>query len=376
MRKWPRHRINHTTTRRSVPIRFFIKAFNDWIFEFAGLLAYYLLLATVPVFLLLLGGVGFVLQRLNPATVTSLREALAHTLPSQISRNLIDAVTSDLKSSSITLLLVGLISALLFGSRLIVRMDECFTVIYRERPRPFLKQNLIGLGLTALFVILAPIMFLAAAIPSFLTTAVAQVLFHHTQPPGVIGQIVGFAGGYLAAFLWMLAIYILVPSRHVGLRNSWPGAALAALLLIIYELIFPWIASVLLHPGKYGETAGFFILLLSFFYYFAFLLLLGAEVNSWLAGHRETLEDLPTMLHQAIIHGELPELPADASSPSMKAITGPTPPQHTAETPAAGAESVSAGPESAPTRNGASASSPATQPPEPETAASSPERTP
>jgi YihY family inner membrane protein len=311
-------RVNRMALRRAALVRFGQKAFNDWIFEFAGLLAYYLLLATVPIFVLLLGGVGFVLQGLDPGTERNLSDALTRTFPVLISKQLVAAATQDLKASSGALLAVGLIAALLFGSRLIVRMDECFTVIYRQRPRRVLQQNLIGLGLTALFVLLAPVMFLAAAVPALLTSAVAQAVMQHPlQTDGLVGQIVGFAGAYLAALLWLLVLYLLVPSKHVGLRHSWPGAALAALLLMGYEGLFPWIASVLLRPGNYGETAGFLLLLLSFFYYFAFLLLLGAEVNSWLAGHRETLEDLPTLLHQAIMHGELPELPADSPSLSL-----------------------------------------------------------
>jgi membrane protein len=301
-------RISWSKCRRSVPVRFAHKAFNDWIFELAGMLAYYLLLATVPIFLLLIGGVGIVLGQLNPDTQQRLINALARTFPPDISSGLITAVTNDLKESSGALLVIGLISALLFGSRLLVRLDECVTIMYRERPRRFLRQNLIGMGLTLLFVILAPVMFLAAAIPSFLTSTIARDMFNMTSVPGWINQPIGFIGAYLAAFLWLLAIYMLVPSKHVGLRNSWPGAAIAALLLVIYELAFPWIASELLHPGNYGETAGFLILVLSFFYYFAFLLLVGAEVNSWLAGHRETDEDLPTMLHDAIIRRQLPQV--------------------------------------------------------------------
>jgi len=334
MMRFPR--INGSALRRSVPVRFGYKAFNDWIFDLAGMLAYYLLLATVPIFLLLIGGVGLVLQGLRPGTQANLITALERAFPSQISNNIIIAVTDDLKQSSGVLLLVGLISALFFGSRLVVRMDDCFTIIYRERPRTVLGQQLVALGLTALFVVLAPVMFLGAAIPSLLTTTVVQQVWH-TQPPGAVGQIAGFVGAYLAAFAWLLAIYLLVPSRHVGLRNSWPGAALAALFLIVYELLFPWFASALIRPGKYGETAGFLLILLSFFYYFAFLMLMGAEFNSWLAGHRETPEDVPTLLHYAIIHRRFPETPSEEAPSSHEeeapSSNGATPHTPTAERP-------------------------------------------
>ncbi len=335
-------RINWSALRRSVPVRFWYKAFNDWIFDLAGLLAYYLLLATVPVFLLLIGGVGLVLQELSPGTEARLTSALAHAFPSQISSNVIGAVTSDLKQSSGVLLVIGLISALIFGSRLVVRMDDCFTIIYREHPRSLIGQQLVALGLTVLFVLLAPFMFLAAAIPSFLTSTVVQGVWG-VQPPGIVGQAAGFIGAYLAAFLWLLAIYLLVPSRHVGLRNSLPGAALASLFLMFYELLFPWIASVLIHPGRYGETAGFLIVLLSFFYYFAFLLLMGAEFNSWLAGLRETPEDVPTMLHYAIVHRRFPGPPSDGAPDPTDAA--PASEETTIESPASAyAEAEAASP--------------------------------
>lgn len=291
--------------RRSAFIRFCLKAFNDWIFDLAGMLAYYLLLATIPVFLLLIGGVGLVMRGLRPGTEAKLVNALEQAFPSQISSNIILAVTADLKQSSGVLLLVGLISALFFGSRLVVRLDDCLTIIYRERPRHVLGQQIIALGLTLLFVLLAPFIFLAASIPSLLTTTVVRQIWH-AQPPGLVGHTAGFIGGYVAAFLWLLSIYMLIPRRHLGWRNSVPGAAIAALFLIIYELLFPWVASDLIGPGKYGETAGFLLILLSFFYYFAFLLLMGAEINSWLAGYRETPADVATILHDAIIHRRFP----------------------------------------------------------------------
>jgi hypothetical protein len=48
--------------------------------------------------------------------------------------------------------------------------------------------------------------------------------------------------------------------------------------------------------------AGFAVVILLFFYYIAFILLLGAEINSWAAGQRETAADLPGMLHAVQAH--------------------------------------------------------------------------
>ncbi len=303
-------RVNWSAIQRSLVVRFGLKAINDWIFNLAGMLAYSFLLATVPLFLLLIGGLGLVLQSLSPDRQSQFDKALALTLPAQVSSGLITAVTSDIEQSSTMLLVVGLIAAFFFGSRLFIRIEDAFTIIYRRKPRSLLGQNRMALSMTLLFLLLMPIMLLGASIPPLLTTRVIQDVWH-TQPPGVIGRAAGFLGAYLAAFLWLLIIYMFMPTPHIRFRHSWPGAALAAVLFIIYDLLFPWFASALLRPGKYGATAGFLILLLVFFYYFAFLLLAGAEFNAWLEGHRETTEDVPTMLHHAIMHGQLPQVSGD-----------------------------------------------------------------
>jgi uncharacterized BrkB/YihY/UPF0761 family membrane protein len=54
----------------------------------------------------------------------------------------------------------------------------------------------------------------------------------------------------------------------------------------------------LLRPDRYGTVAAFAVVALLFFYYLAFILLLGAELNSWIGGQRETPEDLPTTLYR------------------------------------------------------------------------------
>jgi hypothetical protein len=60
-----------------------------------------------------------------------------------------------------------------------------------------------------------------------------------------------------------------------------------------------------LQADNYGTIAGFALVILLFLYYLAFILLLGAEVNSWVAGQRATAADLPGMLHAVQAHRTL-----------------------------------------------------------------------
>jgi hypothetical protein len=67
-------------------------------------------------------------------------------------------------------------------------------------------------------------------------------------------------------------------------------------------LLFPLYHNMFLKPGNDGSVAGFAIVSLVFFYYFAFIVLLGAEVNSWAAGQRQTASDIASIVHEVQAH--------------------------------------------------------------------------
>ena len=71
---------------------------------------------------------------------------------------------------------------------------------------------------------------------------------------------------------------------------------------MLYELLFPLYTTFILNPANYGTVAAFAVVILVFFYYLAFILLLGAEINSWVAGQRETASDVPGILHAVQAH--------------------------------------------------------------------------
>jgi uncharacterized BrkB/YihY/UPF0761 family membrane protein len=100
----------------------------------------------------------------------------------------------------------------------------------------------------------------------------------------------------------LAAIYVVVPNRPVRVGEVWKGTLVAAALLVLYSLLFPIYESKLLHPSNYGSLAGFAIVILVFFYYFGFIVLIGAEVNSWASGQRATGGDLPAILHEVQAH--------------------------------------------------------------------------
>jgi hypothetical protein len=85
-------------------------------------------------------------------------------------------------------------------------------------------------------------------------------------------------------------------------REVWIGTLVASALLVLYEMLFPIYESMFLRPGNLGSTVGFAVVILAFFYYLAFILLLGAEINSWIVGQRQTAAPIDAILHEVQAH--------------------------------------------------------------------------
>jgi membrane protein len=276
---------------------FWKKCSNDWIFNFSGLLAYALLMAIFPLFLVVLAIAGLSLNQLSPEALNSLANSLKTALPGQTGGAIIDAVLANLRRSTGWLFALGLLLALFSGSRLFITIESALSVIFRLRPRDAIHQNIMAFSMVLLFVVLVPILFLASSA----SDAIAQALFAGSANKA-LARALGIVSAFIVAVVLFGAIYLVVPNRPVHWKEVWKGTLVGAALLVLYELLFPLYQNTFLKPGNYGSVAGFAIVILVFFYYFAFILLLGAEVNSWASGQRQTAADLASIIHEVQAH--------------------------------------------------------------------------
>ncbi|HEY7125008.1 MAG TPA: YihY/virulence factor BrkB family protein [Ktedonobacterales bacterium] len=289
---------------------FWFKINRDWMFNLASMLAYNLLLAVFPLLLLLVSLLGLLFKQ-SPATCTTHRaegqffSALLYALPSQFSgAGRGAAMTSlclKLSSESFPLACIGIVTALWLGSRLFVKFENAFGVIFRLPSRAFYRQQGTAFGMAALFTVLAPFSLLLSVAPAHLL----GLARHTSTNPSLAGYAVGFVCGTLVTFLLLALIYMIVPNQRVRFREIWKGALVSALLLSIYELCFPLYEHFFASSSSYGTLVGLIALMLLFFYYFTVLVLLGAEINSWSHGQQEASGDIATMLAQ-VNQGPLP----------------------------------------------------------------------
>lgn len=284
------------------PVQGFLSKFShDWSMALAGSIAYSLLAAMLPIAVAIFGILGLVL---NSTMIHAIEQQIINLNPTQNASNAsatqqtIDLALRQLNKNAGFFLIIAILLAVFGGSRLFVALEGCLNIVYRVRPRPFLRQNLMALGMLLLFVALVPIMVFVSAMPtvilSFLSSnpALKSIpFFSAVAGSPFVTYLAAILTSILVGFLLFEAIYFVVPNQHISWRNSWVGALVAAIALVLFLTLFPLYIRYSL--GNYTGQLGFAVILLLFFYYFAVILMLGAEVNAFF---REGVRPLPNDL--------------------------------------------------------------------------------
>jgi membrane protein len=149
-------------------------------------------------------------------------------------------------------------------------------------------------AMTLLYLVLLPFIFLDGTLVSGLATF---VLKEHTGAMTTPIYLLGLFVNFLSAALLFGTIYVVTPNQPVRLRHIWRGALLSAALLVIYHLLFPLYQSRFLTDVDPASLIGLVLIVLIFFYYLGAILLLGAEVNAWVAGQQTRQHTVDSILH-------------------------------------------------------------------------------
>jgi YihY family inner membrane protein len=291
------HKLVQSVQRNTKPFQAFLTKFNnDWSTTFAGLLAYSILMAMLPIAIALVSILGFVLGSRNRDAIIQQVNTI---FPGQTAhQNAITLAIDQLSKQAGILAILAVVLAIFGGSRLFIMLESCFSIVYRVRGRPLIQKNLMALGMLILFIILVPLMVFGSMLPDFLLRLMANNPLLETVGflkalaySPIITYLTSFAGGLVAAFLLFEAIYMIVPNRTISWQGSWPGALVAAFAVTIFLKIFPLYTQYFMR--NYAGQIGFAVVLLLFFYYFAIILMLGAEVNAFF---RDKVQPMPNDL--------------------------------------------------------------------------------
>lgn len=280
-------------------LRGFMRKLNeDWIANFSGMLAFNYLTATAPLLLVGLAIGGLTLASIAPDRLNAYIQAIASQLPDG-GEEQIAAVAHQLAASAGVLLIIAIVAAIFAGSRLFIALENCFSVIYRLADRPTIPQNVLAIVMTLVYALLAPLAFIVSIQFSTLFSLLA---FSDSVSQSAYTYLAGLVAGIFIAFMMFFVMYSFIPNRDYSwtraLRISWRGALVAAILLTLYEQLFPLYQTLFQHGAAYASVAGLAVVIALFLYIIGYITLLGAEINAWAEGLRPLGATLPDLYRQ------------------------------------------------------------------------------
>lgn len=253
---------------------------QDHVTKLAAMLAYYLVLSIIPILVMLLSIFGLLLGFLTPQERHNMMNTVADRVPGLT--QFLPLALAQLTKHSGPLAVLSVLTAAYFGSRLFKSISYCFGIIFHVPPRSLMPEQFMAVKMLLLFIVLVPVLVIISSIPGFVSKQeVVQALLGNSRILAFGVTILSGLTGWLVASALFLAMYIVIPNRHVPVRLVWRGALIAGALLEIYHIFFPFYAAQYLDVQNAASDSGFALVVVVFFYYFGLVLLIGAEINAF-----------------------------------------------------------------------------------------------
>jgi YihY family inner membrane protein len=256
--------------------RFYRKAYEDNVTGLAGMVAYNMLLAVLPLALIALFVGGQVLQssELQRSVLDDLRRlfptAAEHTLSTTLDR--IEAGTGRIG-------VAALVASVWIGASFWGALDTAFCRIYHVRCRSWLQQKRFALAMLVVVLLFMAATVAVPTIQSILVSGTGRLPLGLAHLRGVVLG-VGLVAGLSLLFLTLAAIYWTVPNEPMPWRAVWPGALAATLAMGLVDYTFPAYLSNVSTIAQLGTTLVFVLIVLLWFYVVALIILGGAVTNA------------------------------------------------------------------------------------------------
>jgi membrane protein len=256
------------------------KFFADRGTHLAAMIAYFALLAFVPLTFLALSLLGLT-GRADESSflVTEIKRALPDTRIEDIVR-----LVRSVQDNAASLGLVGAAFLLWTALSLFSALESAFNIVYGQPNRAFLHGKLLAvLLMLGSFVTL----FVGLLAGSFGVQALRR------YAPGfidndLIAYSLSIAVSAVAMFVFLVSIYYLLTNVRLELREVLVGAAFATVLLeASFQALPVFVRYAQLNPAL--KTFGSPVILLVWLYVMANVIVLGAEINWW--RHRRKQEE-------------------------------------------------------------------------------------
>ncbi|HSF05984.1 MAG TPA: YihY/virulence factor BrkB family protein [Methylomirabilota bacterium] len=244
-------------------------------FLLAGAVAYYTLLAIVPLFVVLLVGLSHVVD--EHRLLETVASNLQLVIPSQAAA-VTEQVASFLAHREVVGI-VGLLALVLFSSTAFTVMENVMAIIFHHRAVTQRRHFLVSVLLPYLFMVLIGAgLLLITVISSALHAVRAVQVFGHAWPPAGLSGAVLYLLGVVGLALLLTAFYMVLPVGQIRFGHALAGGITATVLWEVTRHALVWyFAKLSMVNVIYGAMAAVIVVLLTL-EAGAVILLFGAEV--------------------------------------------------------------------------------------------------
>ncbi|HEX3157178.1 MAG TPA: YihY/virulence factor BrkB family protein [Gemmatimonadaceae bacterium] len=271
-------------TTRDFAKRVWDNSGEDNVFFLAGGIAFNILLAAIPFFLLLISGLAYIFNQSTDASLTEVAALVDRLLPPGLNPGqlTISNILGDIVKARGSLGVYSAIGFVWFSTRLFGSLRSVLAEVFDiESERGIVEGKLFDIKVTVLSTVLVAAYTVLSAYLAFATSRGVALLGELGVRQDVMGQ-VGYWVGRLVAFGFIVAmffsLYKLLPKRRI----RWPTALIAALFTsTLFEaarnLYTAYVEN--FNPGSlYSGTLYALVTVVFWVYYAAFLFILGGEV--------------------------------------------------------------------------------------------------
>jgi membrane protein len=262
------------------------KFFADRGTHLAAMIAYFALLAFVPLTFLALALLGLT-GRADESSF--LVKEIKHALPGTPIERIIDLVHS-VQDNAATLGIVGGAALLWTSLSLFSALESAFNIVFGRPNRSFLR----GKGVATLLMVGSLVTLFVALLAGSLGFAALKEYAPGFVSNSGVAYAISIAISFIGVFAFLLSVYVLLPNDDVTVRDVLPGAIIAAVLLEATFQVLPIYQRYAdLNPAlrAFGAPA----ILLVWLYVMANVIVFCCELNWWRVRHAEQrlMEELP-----------------------------------------------------------------------------------
>lgn len=260
----------------SVPGRVVQKFFDDQAPNWAILIAWNGLFAMFPIIVVVAAVLGLVASAMG-GTQAAIDAKLLGVFPSDATRSAAADALYHFQQQKGILLVVGIIGLFWGGSGFFGAMEQAFARIYHTKPRDFVQQKLVSIGMVFLFLVVGgSIVASSAILPALQSIPILPSFLTH----GIAAVAIQFGLGVVGGFIFFAAVYFVIPDQKQRFPEVLPGAVVAGVLFEIVTYLFPVYIALTRSVATYGTEFGLFFVVLTFFLFVGLITMLGVEINS------------------------------------------------------------------------------------------------